>query len=176
MKVFINPGHMPGVDPGAVNAESGLQEADVAKSVGELVAEYLIAAGCEVEVLQSDNLMYDGEGPCVCATANEWPADIFVSIHCNAAASDASGTEVEVMPGSDGSIRLGGCIQRQIVDSLHTIDRGLKERPNLCVLKNTDMPAVLVECAFISNDSDAQLLTDNQDDFAKAIARGITDY
>lgn len=176
MKIFVNPGHCPGVDSGAVNANSGMQEADVALAVGNLVAYYLERAGCEVQLLQSDNLMYDGDGPCVCASANSWPADLFVSIHCNAASSDASGTEVEIMPGSDGSIRLGGCIQRQIVDSLHTVDRGLKERPNLCVLKNTDMPAVLVEMAFISNDSDAQLLADRQDDFARAIARGITDY
>lgn len=44
------------------------------------------------------------------------------------------------------------------------------------VLTNTDMPAVLVELAFISNESDEQLLADNRDDFARAIARGITDY
>lgn len=176
MKIFINPGHCPGVDSGAVNAATGMQEADVALAIGNLVAGYLQAAGCEVQLLQSDNLMYDGDGPCVCATANDWGADLFVSIHCNAANGIASGTEVEVMPGSDGSIRLGNCIQKQIVDSLGTVDRGLKERPNLCVLKNTAMPAVLVEMAFIDNDSDAELLANNQDEFARAIARGITDY
>ena len=48
--------------------------------------------------------------------------------------------------------------------------------PQLIVLKHTNMPAVLVETAFISNDDDANLLANNQDDFARAIARGITDY
>ena len=176
MKVFINPGHCPGVDSGAVNPNSGMQEADVALAIGTLVQGYLEAAGCEVQLLQSDNLMYDGEGPCVCETANEWPADIFVSIHCNAASGDARGTEVEIYPGSDASSKLGQCIQSQIVSSLGTVDRGLKERPGLIVLKHTDMPAVLVETAFIDNDDDAQLLANNQDDFARAIARGITDY
>ena len=176
MKVFINPGHCPGVDSGAVNPNSGMQEADVALAIGTLVQGYLEAAGCEVQLLQSDNLMYDGEGPCVCETANEWPADIFVSIHCNAASGDARGTEVEIYPGSDGSSKLGQCIQSQIVNSLGTVDRGLKERPGLIVLKHTDMPAVLVETAFIDNDDDANLLANNQDDFARAIARGITDY
>ena len=52
----------------------------------------------------------------------------------------------------------------------------MKERPGLCVLKHTDMPAVLVETAFIDNDEDAELLTNRQDDFARAIARGVTDY
>ena len=176
MKVFINPGHCPGVDSGAVNPNSGMQEADVALAIGTLVQGYLEAAGCEVQLLQSDNLMYDGEGPCVCETANEWPADIFVSIHCNAASGDAHGTEVEIYPGSDESQKLGHCIQSQIVSSLGTVDRGLKERPGLIVLKHTDMPAVLVETAFIDNDDDANLLANNQDDFARAIARGITDY
>lgn len=41
MKVFINPGHMPGVDSGAVNPNSGLKECDVALAVGKLVEYYL---------------------------------------------------------------------------------------------------------------------------------------
>ena len=40
----------------------------------------------------------------------------------------------------------------------------------------TDMPAVLVETAFIDNDQDAQILVEHEDDFARAIARGITDF
>ena len=48
--------------------------------------------------------------------------------------------------------------------------------PQLMVLKYTDMPAVLVETAFIDNEHDADLLIDKEDDFARAIACGITDY
>jgi N-acetylmuramoyl-L-alanine amidase len=46
----------------------------------------------------------------------------------------------------------------------------------LIVIRNTDMPAVLVEMDFIDNDDGADLLIAQQDDFARAIARGITDY
>ena len=53
MKVFINPGHCPGVDSGAVNPNSGMQEADVALAIGQLVQKYLTDAGCEVQLLQS---------------------------------------------------------------------------------------------------------------------------
>jgi N-acetylmuramoyl-L-alanine amidase len=67
-------------------------------------------------------------------------------------------------------------IQNQIVDSLGTLDRGIKAMPQLLVLKYTDMTAVLVEMAFIDNDDDAELLANRQDDFARAIARGVTDY
>jgi len=61
MKIFINPGHMPGVDSGAVNPVSGLRECDVAKKVGELVEYYLQSAGCSTMRLQSNNLC--GEEP-----------------------------------------------------------------------------------------------------------------
>ncbi len=71
---------------------------------------------------------------------------------------------------------LAQCIQNQIVGALGTVDRGVKEMPGLIVLKHTDMPAVLVETAFIDNDDDATLLVDCSDDFAAAIARGVTDY
>ena len=72
--------------------------------------------------------------------------------------------------------KLAECVQNQIVTSLGTVDRGLKDRPNLYVLKHTDMPAILVETAFIDNGEDAELLRDKSTDFAAAIARGITDY
>ena len=173
MNVFLNPGHAPdgNPDPGAVNAETGLRECDVAKAVADLAEGYLKAAGVTVVGnLQDDSLA------AITDAANGSGADVFVSIHCNAFNSEANGTEVEVYPGSEAGAKLGGCIQRQIVDSLGTTDRGLKERPNLYVLKHTDMPAVLVETAFIDNEGDAALLRDRQDDFARAIARGVTDY
>ena len=103
-------------------------------------------------------------------------ADVFVSLHCNAANQSAQGTEVEVYRHGDASEVLAESIQQQIVDALGTIDRGIKDRPNLAVLRNTNMPAVLVEMAFIDQDDDATLLRDRADDFARAIARGITDY
>ena len=171
MKVFLNPGHAPnGIpDPGACGC--GLRECDVAKSVADLVEHYLTAAGVEVVGNMQDDDLYT-----ITSVANASDADIFVSIHCNAFNGNAKGTEVLVHPGSTSGRKLGDCIQRQIVDSLGTTDRGLKDRPNLWVLKHTWMPAVLVELAFIDNVGDAALLRNRQDDFARAIARGVTDY
>ncbi len=175
-KVFINPGHCPGIDPGAINAILGVTEADVVKIIGALVADYLNKAGCEIEVIQSDNLYHDGQGTCVVDAANRWAADIFISLHCNAFDTHAQGTECCIFGAGGESEKLAQCIQRQIVDSLGTVDRGIKERPGLIVLKNTNMPAVLVELAFIDNADDVQLLIHKQEAFARAIARGVTDY
>lgn len=177
MKVFINPGHaLHGTpDPGAVNVNTGLREADVTAAVGELVAEYLVEAGFEVCIMQDDDL------EAVVDTANEAEADIFVSIHCNASGNSvAEGTESWYCYGDTDGEFLAEFINDQIVDSVGTWDRGVKcavpGENGLYVLTNTDMPAVLVEMAFISNYADEERLEERQDEFARAIARGITDY
>lgn len=177
MRVFLNPGHAPNgnPDPGAVNAETGLRECDVVLNVSNAVEKYLNAAGVETELLQSDSL-YE-----ICETANMSDADIFVSIHCNAAdAEEANGTETWACAGSQRGYALAHCIQGQIVDALGTTDRGVKIATpgvnGLYVLSNTDMPAVLVELAFISNADDEEILANQQDELARAIARGITDF
>ncbi|MBU2701192.1 N-acetylmuramoyl-L-alanine amidase [Sporomusaceae bacterium BoRhaA] len=178
-KIFINQGHAPNgePDPGAVNSVTGLRESDVAFSIGNLVSKYLKRIGYETQVMQSDSLEE------ICSAANNWSADLFISIHCNSAADDsAKGTECWACAGSDEGDKLANCIDAQIVNSIKTIDRGLKiATPHvngLYVLTNTNMVACLVETAFISNADDEKLLSDStmQDQFARAIARGVTDY
>lgn len=178
MKVFLNPGHdelnlkgMPDYDPGACNESLDLYENEIAFAVGQLAGKYLTAAGCEVKLLQSESLSG------ICRAANAWNADVFVSIHCNAFNGAAHGVETLTYPDDIEGRRLAECIQYQILDTFEGLtNRGVKERENLAVLRGTDMSAVLVELAFIDHASDALLLRDRQDDFARAIARGITDY
>lgn len=175
MKVFLNPGHAPNGNPDPGACGCGLRECDVAKSVADLVADYLTAAGIEVVgSLQSDSLRE------VVSASNRVGADVFISIHCNACNGVAQGTEVWHYYGSGEGEKLAQCIQNQIVDALETVDRGVKgAKPGvngLYVLSNTDAVAVLVELAFIDHEGDAELLRSQQDEFARAIARGATDY
>lgn len=166
MKIFINPGHGGG-DPGAV--ANGLYESEVALAIGERVVKYLQAVGFEVKLVQYDGLRE------ICDDANAWGADYFISIHCNAAATaKANGTETFFWNGGLGK-KLAAKIQNQIANSLGTVNRGTKTA-NFAVLAYTDMPAVLVETAFITNPNDAKLLRERQEEFARAIARGVTDY
>jgi len=176
MRVFLNPGHDPSCDPGAVNKYSGLRECDVATKVTDLVEQYLVAAGVEVV----GNYRNDSLGQ-VCQESNASNADVFISIHCNAAANEqANGTETWYHAHSISGRVLADCIQNRIVGSIETTDRGIKGATpgvnGLYVLNNTNAVAVLVELAFISNSDDAILLTENADDFARAIACGVTDY
>ena len=168
MKVFLNPGHDRHFDPGACG--HGLKEAEVVWEISQLVEKYLKAAGVQVVGnVQDDNLAY------VCSCANYSKADLFISIHCNAAGNPlARGTETFVFDFDSKACKLADCIQKQITDSLGTINRGIKEA-NFYVLRRTTMPAILVEVAFISNEDDAELLKTRQDEFARAIARGVTD-
>ena len=175
MRVFLNPGHAPSGNPDPGACGYGLRECDVAKNVADLVAGYLAAAGVEVVGnMQSDSLHE------VVSASNRADADVFISIHCNACNGSANGTEVWHFYGSGEGEKLADCIQNQIVDALGTVDRGVKgAKPGvngLYVLSNTDAVAVLVELAFIDNESDAALLRERQDEFARAIARGVTDY
>ena len=177
MRVFLNPGHAPCgcPDPGAVNSGTGLRECDVAKNIAGLVEKHLTKAGVSV----SGNLQSDDLYEVVCAS-NNIDADVFVSIHCNAFNGVANGTEVWHYHTSKYGKQLAECIQRQIVNALGTEDRGVKGaepgRNGLYVLSNTDAVAVLVETAFIDNAEDEVLLRTKQNEFARAIARGITDF
>ena len=176
-KIFLNPGHCIGIDSGAVNPVNGAEEANICYSVACKVEEYLKNAGCSVYTLQSNNLC--GEYPAhpnIVATANDSGADIFISLHCNAFNEKAQGTECLVFAKGSYSEDLAKAIQKQIIGSLNTVDRGIKERPDLAVLKGTKMPAVLVEMAFIDNATDCEKLINQQDECARAIARGVTDY
>lgn len=169
MKVFINPGHDPRVDSGATNPHYGTRECDIARQAGEMLADYLTNAGCIVKIMQDDDL------DMVCATSNEWGADLFVSLHCNACNNhNARGTETWYK--SFNGQRLANYIQSQIIRSTNTIDRGVKQSDRLWVLRSTDAVAVLVEMAFIDNDADLQLLNNDLDKIVRAIARGVTDY
>lgn len=171
MKIFINPGHgYP--DPGAVNYQYNLTEEAVAYEVGNLLEEYLQNAGVAVVGnLQNDDLQR------VVSEANNSGADLFISIHCNSYSNPmAEGTETLVYQYGGQSEVAAQRIQDQIVETLGTVDRGVKERPRLYVLNQTTMPAVLVELAFISNEDDILLLMDKKEEFAAAIARGVTDY
>lgn len=164
-KIFLNPGH-GGSDPGAVG--NGLKERDVVLKIGKRVEGYLRAVGYDVKLFQYDGLQE------ICNAANDYRADLFVSIHCNAANGKARGTETYCFYGSTNGRKLANTIQRQLVDSIDTFNRGVKEA-GFAVLSGTDMPAVLVETAFIDNPQDAALLV-LKDDFARAIARGVSDY
>lgn len=167
--IALNPGHFPGLDPGAVGP-GGLEEANVAMAVAKHTESVLQAKGHSV-VLISEN-----ELDCITDDANAIEADVFVSIHCNAAESrEAHGTETWCYEYSEHGYRLAQELQRELVDALQLANRGIKYSGNLYVLKYTYMPSALAELAFISNPEEEALLADAafQAKAGHAVARAI---
>lgn len=179
MRIFIDAGHnFSGEDTGAIG--NGLREQDVTFIIAKKLKELFVTNGHIVK-MSRENLS-DNVGKTLSESlakrailSNEFEADLFISIHCNASPNKtAQGTETLIYNLSGKSFDYAGRIQRQIIKRLRTEDRGIKTRPELVVLNSTKCPAVLVETAFISNEEDAKLLTNNSYDFAKAIYEGIT--
>jgi len=104
--------------------------------------------------------------------ANNSNADIFISIHNNASISPAAnGTETYWCPnGVNGSSQLANLVQTNLVDKAGRSNRGVKTA-DFRVIKNTNMPAALVECAFVSNSEEAELL--KSDSFQEKCATGL---
>lgn len=169
MKIYLNAGHDRLLDSGAVNEAMGLRECDLAYELAQNVKGYLERNGVAVLFGQQDNLY------AVCGEANDAEADAFVSLHFNAFNKRAAGTETLISHTAE-SLLLGHAIQSNIKAVLNLPDRGLKERSGLFVLRNTVMPAVVVEVCFIDNDYDIRQYQSRADAVARAIATGIMQW
>lgn len=174
MIINVHSGHNARV-PGA----SGLiNEVTEDRLVKDLVINKLQAQGHTVydctddtSTSQSANLAN------IVAKCNAHTADLDVSIHFNAAANDPSGdgkttgTEVLVYSGTSKATTYAAAICARIAD-LGFKNRGVRERPDLYVLKHTKAPALLVECCFVDDADDVTLY--DADKMATAIVQGIT--
>ena len=168
-KVFIDPGH-GGTDPGA--SGNGLYEKEVVLSISKKVRNILISKGFEVELSRSKDQYVSLSDRA--AQANAWDADLFVSIHCNSAtSSSANGTECYTYPTANTSTKsLSKNMASALASKLGLTNRGHKEA-NFAVLRLSNMPAILIETAFINNANDASKLKTRENDFASAIANQI---
>jgi len=163
--VVIDPGH-GGNDPGAVNEQAGLREADVNLSLALLISD-LIGLGdysYRVTLTRHDDFFVSLENRC--SLANNARAAAFVSIHCNAAQDKSvRGHEVWTSPGQTKA----DILATELFTGLGAFMPKSKPRPdyddgdpdketNFYVLRHTLMPAALVEVEFISNDAAAGYL------------------
>ena len=171
IKVFIDAGH-GGTDPGAVG--NGLKEKDIVLSIATKLGALLNGRGISIKYSRTTDTYLSLEERA--RLANAWGADLFVSIHANSATSSVRGTECYTHPTANTATKtLSGNVSRAIASKFGISNRGHKEA-NFAVLRLSNMPAILVETAFISNSSDANLLNTRQTDFSIAIANSILSY
>ena len=170
-KLCFDPGH-GGVDSGAVG--NGLKESEVvlpiALEVGEIVGKHGVTV---IFTRTTDVFIELSERANI---ANSAVVDYFISIHANAADSMAKGTETYAFVSGGQGEKLAQALQQSMVYSgIATANRGVKFA-NFAVLRESKMPAALVETLFISNAEDAEILRNRQHDIALAIAKGILSF
>lgn len=179
MIVSIDPGH-GGPDRGAVSPE-GIEEKKITLAVSKRIAEYLRRAGVKTTLTRdTDKELVPGNDDSAelrarAQVANSAKSDYFVSVHCNAASTpDAEGFEVYCYPGS-----IVGAVLANRIAHAYGIASGLNCRrvdtANFQVLRDTAMPAALIELGFLTNKTDCALLKEPafQDKTALGIAFGI---
>lgn len=173
MKVFIGVGH-GGVDSGA--AANGVKEKDLNLSIALACRDLLVKHGVSVKMSRSkDENDPIGEEVSEC---NAYAPDLAVDIHNNAGGGD--GGEVFYTHLGGKGKTLAENILAEIV-KVGQNSRGIKTRKNsngkdyYAFIRNTSCPAVIVECAFVDNASDLQILaTESQrKSMGEAIAKGI---
>jgi len=174
--IVVDPGH-GGKDPGAIGADKKTQEADVVLKTGRLVRDYLNQYEGVKVVMTRDSDKYLGLSERA-AIANRAKATYFISLHNNSYSDpDAGGFETYIYNGgvSKNTVNWRAKVHAYLskyVAGYGVRDRGMK-RANFAVVRETAMPAVLVEMAFISNPRELKLL--KSDEFLKGFARELAE-
>ena len=200
--VAIDPGH-GGADSGAAgtlppgtqtglparidpDGQTRIYEKDVTLDIAQRLNAYLQGRGFPTVMTRTTDLA-GGDVPFSTVgadlrarvdIANNAGARLFVSIHENALSATAAGTETyHFYYSSPGARALAVLVHQQVLAALGLPDRGVKTA-GFYVLKNTRMPAILVEGAFMSNPSEALLLADPavRQRLAEAIGTGVGQY
>ncbi|WP_298587898.1 N-acetylmuramoyl-L-alanine amidase [uncultured Selenomonas sp.] len=185
-RIVLDPGH-GGSDTGAIGP-TGVTEKSIALRIAKRLKVLLEAEGAEVILTRTEDTEVSPkkaqatdveELQARCDIANQNSADIFLSIHLDAfSGPEAHGTTGYYYEmGSADSRRLADCIKRGVLRRLGTFDRGTKPCA-FYVCRHTDMPATLLETAFVSNPREEQMMNSEEgvENAAQGIAAGIAEY
>lgn len=179
--IVIDAGH-GGKDPGA-SSVTKKREKDFNLTVALKLNERLQALGYNtIMTRETDEFIDLYERARI---ANDNYADVFVSIHANANNNrDIAGIQMLYCPAFNSDLKekdqhpFAKAIMDGMLESTGAPNKGIIQRPRLVVLRETKMPAVLVEAGFLSNAAEDKLLfTDAyQNKVVDGIVNGLTDY
>lgn len=191
--LVLDPGHGEPLDPGAVGP-TGLKECDVAYDlVGRIAKKVAACSGPDgyglIMPTRNEKALGDTKVEDLlarCEFANLVKAHLFVSVHCNAAEDPRGhGFEVFTSPGWTRADAAASLIWYQLRKALpdrraraDMSDGDPDKESKFVVLMKTEMPAVLVETAFVSNPEEEALLRDEEflDKTAQAVAAAILEF
>lgn len=180
--IVIDAGH-GGNDPGTVGF-NGTYEKDVNLEITQKLINRLKEKGYRVtSTRDSDEYV---ENIARAELANRKRSRVFISIHGNAVEnnSDTNGIQVLYYPNRESTIgdqnnnELAQIMMNSLIHGTGAADKGIIERKDLLVLNQTKMPSVIVECGFLSNENEEQLLLtdDYQNKMVDSIVDGLEEY
>ena len=171
-KIMLDAGHGPAT-PGKRTPDGSMLEFTFNSAVAGLAADMLRKEGIAVRFAHEAGR--DVPLSERARKANSWGADAFISIHANAYGNgwnDASGIETYIYPQAQKQSEiLAGHMQGALVAACGRKNRGVK-RANFAVVRETRMPAVLLECGFMTNKTEAALLKSGR--YRLQCARALT--
>lgn len=180
--IVLDPGH-GGHDVGTQSiSKPRYQEKSLNLVTANFVKHYLQQLGYRILLTRHDDTFVSLEKRA--EIANEQKPTLFVSIHYNSAPSaEAQGVEVFFYQSKENksrttqSKRLAQCILKHVLSHTKAKSRGVKHG-NFAVIRETNMPAVLIEGGFVTNESELQNLKDPTylKKLAWGIAKGIDEY
>jgi N-acetylmuramoyl-L-alanine amidase len=193
--VILDPGH-GGVDSGAINRWGS--EKSFALDVAQAARLELMHAGYKVEMTRTSDRSLALEDRV--SFANRFPNSVFVSIHFNTsgnaeglesyalapsgvasnAANEVSVADTRWCAGNgqdEQNIALAAAVHATVLSRLNMFDRGVKHS-RFHVLRNVHVPALLIECGFLSNVSEGQRIATSffRQQVGASIAQGIQNY
>ncbi len=184
--IVIDAGH-GGHDPGKVSS-NGIQEKDINLSIAQYLKSYLSAQDYIVYITRNHDEGLHDEGASNKKSSdmknrisffNEKKADLVISIHQNSYPdSFQHGAQTFFYEKSEESKLLATCIQNSLLQMDSSNTRKEKSTDSYYILKKSSMPAVIVECGFLSNPDETAKLTDPnyQKKLAYAISIGVSTY
>ena len=188
--VVLDAGH--GVPDEGAQSSNGTTEAETNLKITLKVQNLLEQSGCNVILTRSDeNAIYDLDSQTLkqkkisdihnrVKIGNESSADIFVSIHLNKIPQQQYyGWQCFYKPNDEKSTKLAKCLQQNLNEAIDRENKRVAMKiDNVYIIKHVEIPISIVECGFLSNKKEEQLLlTDEyQNKLAWGIYNGIMDY
>ena len=173
--VVIDPGH-GGYDRGGMPGQRLAEKVftlDLAKRLARILAN---DSGIKVVLTRDDDSFVSLTERTNIANQYAGRDAVFVSIHFNAGRRKGA-FGIETYYNNRSGYRLAALIHRRVIQAVGSIDRGIRQR-GFWVLRRNRLPAVLVECGFLTNPTEAARLSDSglRQRLARAIAAAIVRY
>ncbi len=181
LHITLDAGH-GGHDPGALSKDKKTEEKNLALATTLMTKSHLERLGYRVTLTRSSDLFLPLDERA--DLANEIASDLFVSIHYNASTNkQAEGVEVYRYRAATDTTReevsdeLATAVLTRVLRYTNAPSRGVKQA-NYSVLRRTNMPAILVEGGFVTNEAELTRLQNSHylNSIAWGIAQGIHDH